>query len=68
MPGIRDVFAPEDKMTSADKLRMGSPARTLALREDYTAAREETDISWEDFLAERGYGADANGNAYKTGK
>ena len=67
MSSVTDILAPDDKASAADKLGMGSPARTLALRKEYMMAREDRDINWADFLSERGYAADPNGNAYKLG-
>lgn len=60
-----ETFASPTKTSVADKLGVGSPARTLALRHEFRTYREEGgELQWKEWLESRGYGADQNGNAY----
>lgn len=60
-----ETFAPSNRRSAADKIGMGSPARTLALRHEFRSYKEDGgELQWREWLESRGYGADQNGNAY----
>ena len=68
MSDLTETFASDRKQSVSDKLGVGSPARTLALRHEFSIYREEGgDMQWREWLESRGYGADETGNAYLKG-
>jgi hypothetical protein len=66
MASATDTFAPEDRYSASDKLGVGSPMRTGALRDRFNMYKSDGgELPWKEWLEENGYGADANGNAYR---
>lgn len=66
MPSASEVFTPEDKYSAADKLGLGSPMRTVALRDRFNRYKSDGgEMQWKEWLQENGYDADATGNAYR---
>lgn len=69
MPTATEVFATEKKRSAADKLGVGSPMRTAALRDEFNLYKADGgELQWREWLESRGYGADGPGNAYLKGE
>jgi len=73
MAGAMDLLSGVGVSGAADRLsskraptgKLGSPVLTIQLRKQFSAVREERDVSWEEWLAEQGYAIGDNENVYR---